>query len=225
MASLEAQVNEVLARSDDLIWRNKLDEYKKGLAEVEAEYDDRYTEEARREAIETYKTNALQSINEELEAFDTKSRAINEQVGAELEKAIAQSEINVYPQTDFEFQKLAYMERDISNELAITFHDSELSTRKFEQLLTRAKYNDMYALALANTRSELINRIRDNQEAKEERKSSIISFVNSECERLQTQIMPPSYKKNIELKEEFDNAYLNASRKQRMFNLVMNKVV
>lgn len=49
--SIESNVNKIKERSENQIWSDKIDEFNEGLEKVKEEYDDRFTETARNEAI------------------------------------------------------------------------------------------------------------------------------------------------------------------------------
>lgn len=106
--SIESNVNKIKERSESQIWSDKIDEFNEGLKKVKEEYDDRFTETARNEAIKEYKETKNKEIEEELKAYDERSNELVSITLEQIDNELVEDEMNLHPQTDLDFKKHDY---------------------------------------------------------------------------------------------------------------------
>ncbi|WP_141725793.1 hypothetical protein, partial [Staphylococcus aureus] len=100
--SIESNVNKIKERSESQIWSDKIDEFNEGLEKVKEEYDDRFTETARNEAIKEYKETKNKEIEEELKAYDERSNELVSITLEQIDNELVEDEMNLHPQTDLD---------------------------------------------------------------------------------------------------------------------------
>ncbi|MBK3956820.1 hypothetical protein JJK96_12245 [Staphylococcus haemolyticus] len=218
--SIESNVNKIKERWDSQIWSDKIDEFNEGLEKVKEEYDDRFTETARNEAIKEYKETKNKEIEEELKAYDEQSKELVSMTLEQIDNELVEDEMNLHPQTDLDFKKHDYYVSQVMNELATSFNGQDMSTEVLERLIKQGYNNNLYALAILSNRKEVLDRIRSNEVVRQDMKNHIETTVKYMFDDLKNNIMPERYKRNKELKEEL-NLY-TTSAKFTKYNIIMN---
>lgn len=222
--SIESNVNKIKERSDSQIWSDKIDEFNEGLEKVKEEYDDRFTETARNEAIKDYKETKNKEIEEELKAYDERSSELVSMTLEQIDNELVEDEMNLHPQTDLEFKKHDYYVSQVMNELATSFNGQDMSTEVLERLIKQGYNNNLYALAILSNRKEVLDRIRSNEVVRQDMKNHIETTVKYMFDDLKDNIMPERYKRNKALKEEVILSRVATQNKFNMYNILMNKL-
>ncbi|MDU0445593.1 hypothetical protein QVA78_12685 [Staphylococcus haemolyticus] len=218
--SIESNVNKIKERSENQIWSDKIDEFNEGLEKVKEEYDDRFTETARNEAIKEYKETKNKEIEEELKAYDERSNELVSITLEQIDNELVEDEMNLHPQTDLDFKKHDYYVSQVMNELATSFNGQDMSTEVLERLIKQGYNNNLYALAILSNRKEVLDRIRSNEVVRQDIKNHIETIVKYMFDDLKNNIMPERYKRNKEWKEELKK--YSHSTKFTMYNIIMN---
>lgn len=218
--SIESNVNKIKERSENQIWSDKIDEFNEGLEKVKEEYDDRFTETARNEAIKEYKETKNKEIEEELKAYDERSNELVSMTLEQIDNELVEDEMNLHPQTDLDFKKHDYYVSQVMNELATSFNGQDMSTEVLERLIKQGYNNNLYALAILSNRKEVLDRIRSNEVVRQDIKNHIETTVKYMFDDLKNNIMPERYKRNKEWKEELKK--YSHSTKFTMYNIIMN---
>ncbi|TJX98657.1 hypothetical protein FAF35_04830 [Staphylococcus haemolyticus] len=222
--SIENNVNKIKERSESQIWSDKIDEFNEGLEKVKEEYDDRFTETARNEAIKEYKETKNKEIEEELKAYDERSEELVSMTLEQIDNELVEDEMNLHPQTDLDFKKHDYYVSQIMNELATSFNGQDMSTEVLERLIKQGYNNNLYALAILSNRKEVLDRIRSNEVVRQDIKNHIETTVKYMFDDLKNNIMPERYKRNKALKEEINLSRVSTQNKFNMYNILMNKL-
>lgn len=222
--SIENNVNKIKERSESQIWSDKIDEFNEGLEKVKEEYDDRFTETARNEAIKEYKETKNKEIEEELKAYDERSNELVSMTLEQIDNELVEDEMNLHPQTDLDFKKHDYYVSQIMNELATSFNGQDMSTEVLERLIKQGYNNNLYALAILSNRKEVLDRIRSNEVVRQDIKNHIETTVKYMFDDLKNNIMPERYKRNKALKEEIKLSRVATQNKFNMYNILMNKL-
>lgn len=220
--SIENNVNKIKERSESQIWSDKIDEFNEGLEKVKEEYDDRFTETARNEAIKEYKETKNKEIEEELKAYDERSEELVSMTLEQIDNELVEDEMNLHPQTDLDFKKHDYYVSQIMNELATSFNGQDMSTEVLERLIKQGYNNNLYALAILSNRKEVLDRIRSNEVVRQDIKNHIETTVKYMFDDLKNNIMPERYKRNKALKEEINLSRVATQNKFNMYNILMN---
>lgn len=220
--SIENNVNKIKERSESQIWSDKIDEFNEGLEKVKEEYDDRFTETARNEAIKEYKETKNKEIEEELKAYDERSEELVSMTLEQIDNELVEDEMNLHPQTDLDFKKHDYYVSQIMNELATSFNGQDMSTEVLERLIKQGYNNNLYALAILSNRKEVLDRIRSNEVVRQDIKNHIETTVKYMFDDLKNNIMPERYKRNKALKEEINLSRVSTQNKFNMYNILMN---
>lgn len=218
--SIESNVNKIKERSESQIWSDKIDEFNEGLEKVKEEYDDRFTETARNEAIKEYKETKNKEIEEELKAYDERSNELVSMTLEQIDNELVEDEMNLHPQTDLDFKKHDYYVSQVMNELATSFNGQDMSTEVLERLIKQGYNNNLYALAILSNKKEVLDRIRSNEVVRQDIKNHIETTVKYMFDDLKNNIMPERYKRNKELKEELKK--YSHSTKFTMYNIIVN---
>ncbi|TRL65369.1 V-type ATP synthase subunit I domain-containing protein [Staphylococcus haemolyticus] len=218
--SIESNVNKIKERSENQIWSDKIDEFNEGLEKVKEEYDDRFTETARNEAIKEYKETKNKEIEEELKAYDERSNELVSITLEQIDNELVEDEMNLHPQTDLDFKKHDYYVSQVMNELATSFNGQDMSTEVLERLIKQGYNNNLYALAILSNKKEVLDRIRSNEVVRQDIKNHIETTVKYMFDDLKNNIMPERYKRNKELKEELKK--YSHSTKFTMYNIIVN---
>lgn len=222
--SIESNVNKIKERSESQIWSDKIDEFNEGLEKVKEEYDDRFTETARNDAIKEYKETKNKEIEEELKAYDERSNELVSMTLEQIDNELVEDEMNLHPQTDLDFKKHDYYVSQIMNELATSFNGQDMSTEVLERLIKQGYNNNLYALAILSNRKEVLDRIRSNEVVRQDIKNHIETTVKYMFDDLKNNIMPERYKRNKALKEEINLSRVSTQNKFNMYNILMNKL-
>ncbi|WP_346564745.1 hypothetical protein [Staphylococcus haemolyticus] len=222
--SIENNVNKIKERSESQIWSDKIDEFNEGLEKVKEEYDDRFTETARNEAIKEYKETKNKEIEEELKAYDERSNELVSMTLEQIDNELVEDEMNLHPQTDLDFKKHDYYVSQVMNELATSFNGQDMSTEVLERLIKQGYNNNLYALAILSNRKEVLDRIRSNEVVRQDIKNHIETTVKYMFDDLKNNIMPERYKRNKALKEEINLSRVATQNKFNMYNILMNKL-
>lgn len=218
--SIESNVNKIKERSENQIWSDKIDEFNEGLEKVKEEYDDRFTETARNEAIKEYKETKNKEIEEELKAYDERSNELVSITLEQIDNELVEDEMNLHPQTDLDFKKHDYYVSQVMNELATSFNGQDMSTEVLERLIKQGYNNNLYALAILSNRKEVLDRIRSNEVVRQDIKNHIETTVKYMFDDLKNNIMPERYKRNKELKEELKK--YSHSTNFTLYNIIKN---
>ncbi|MCC9117510.1 hypothetical protein LOY18_12030 [Staphylococcus capitis] len=216
----QANAQEIINRSNNLIWADKSDEYREGLEETKEQYDDRFTQSAKNEAIAEYKENKTQAIQDELDEFDAYSEQLINDTLEQIDKEMTEDEMLVHPQTDFEFKQHAYYVNEISNELATTFIGNDVSTDRLDSVLKRGHQNNLYALAVLSNRKEILDRLRNNDSMRADFKSNVEAQVKHKFDVLREKVMPERYKRNAQSKRDIELHRVSATNKRMMYDIV-----
>lgn len=222
--SIENNVNKIKERSESQIWSDKIDEFNEGLEKVKEEYDDRFTETARNEAIKEYKETKNKEIEEELKAYDERSNELVSMTLEQIDNELVEDEMNLHPQTDLDFKKHDYYVSQVMNELATSFNGQDMSTEVLERLIKQGYNNNLYALAILSNRKEVLDRIRSNEVVRQDIKNHIETTVKYMFDDLKNNIMPERYKRNKALKEEINLSRVATQNKFNMYNILMNNL-
>ncbi|MCI3142600.1 hypothetical protein MKZ65_12715 [Staphylococcus haemolyticus] len=222
--SIENNVNKIKERSESQIWSDKIDEFNEGLEKVKEEYDDRFTETARNEAIKEYKETKNKEIEEELKAYDERSEELVSMTLEQIDNELVEDEMNLHPQTDLDFKKHDYYVSQVMNELATSFNGQDMSTEVLERLIKQGYNNNLYALAILSNRKEVLDRIRSNEVVRQDIKNHIEMTVKYMFDDLKNNIMPERYKRNKALKEEINLSRVATQNKFNMYNILMNNL-
>lgn len=221
--SIESNVNKIKERSESQIWSDKIDEFNEGLEKVKEEYDDRFTETARNEAIKEYKETKNKEIEEELKAYDERSNELVSITLEQIDNELVEDEMNLHPQTDLDFKKHDYYVSQVMNELATSFNGQDMSTEVLERLIKQGYNNNLYALAILSNKKEVLDRIRSNEVVRQDIKNHIETTVKYMFDDLKNNIMPERYKKNKEYKEQINLHRISARNKAMMFEILTDK--
>lgn len=219
--SLKRDINNIVERADNTIYFEKLTEFKEGVEQIKATYEDTYTTDALNETIDEYKHSKFDEITHELAKFDEESQNLLDKAYTRVSHMQSELSTAIDPSSQYELEKHNYILNKLQNELSNTFTDYNPSAQDLNEVLNQAQHNKLYANALLQTKSLLINNINNNSNIADTQKSVLKNNLEKELKKIKDSILPKEYDEFQELKEQLDNSQLAARNKTGMFKFML----
>lgn len=215
---LKQAIKEIEQRADNNIAFDKANEYEKGLNDIKANYQDKYTDEALQEAITAYKEDKTQAIIKELAKFDTQSKELTEKAQKDIEAVESKLTISVDPQSQDELSKHQYVLNKLNNELSLKFTGARPRIAELSEVLNQAKHNKTYANALLQTQNMLLQNIDNNKQIDDALQLTLRNKLGEVMEEIKASILPSEYYELEELKERLTKNRVASSNKRCMIS-------